>query len=330
MNDISPERHGELLAAWPGKVYQDRAANTRLCQFAKRVTPFVAGAEVLEIGSNAGLLAAMLCGDAASYVGLEPDPHFAAQADITASKLGAHFTTARVPLARWKPGTTTPTAILATRSLYHLQHAEVRKLSVLLSGCDVVGVQTKGTRARVRTNRHCLWDSLRLLQFLEKRGFVCHCWIDGADCNTLGLRRPIFEGPVDLEAGTIGDDDVSYGAVGFYSRLAPRCGVKVWYSLLDGKRCSLGRVTKAFRSYQIAHEIGLAPEPYFICECSIGGEPVYGIVVQHITPATEDPPRAVRREFRVKLRDVGLRLRGRGKAADFGCENGRWYFLDLN
>ena len=160
-NTLARRWQGEVFQTWPRKEVKYQIACIEV----------FAGKDVVDVGSNAGLLTWELARFARSFIGVERDPVAYAQSLITQQyiPIPGRFLNWRMRKFALKCRRFNFNAVFASRVLYHLNDYEVALLKRrVLSRCSVVVfVANEGKGEEKMENSSRLHRSENLRRFLE-------------------------------------------------------------------------------------------------------------------------------------------------------------------
>ena len=172
---IPEEIHSKLVEKWKGRKYATRERVEERERHLEGLLPLLAGKEVLELGSNAGVTAYDVCKYAKGYVGVEPDKDHYEQALLMMPHLpqgGAFMHGSLQDYLGSCEGN--HNALIVCIALYLLSRKEVDLLeSGVLPKCDVVIIQERTAKRPCRENYNPLklHKPKNIVKLLERNGF---------------------------------------------------------------------------------------------------------------------------------------------------------------
>jgi len=176
---ISKKLHLELINKWSkvGKVYslRNKRVIARLKWFDKHLE-LLDGLNVLEVGSNSGLMAIDICKHAKFYIGLEKKEVYYRQSLQTLTyaldSQKAHFCNLRLSEYDHNvfPFSTKLYGVVLSRVLYYLKDGDIEVLKDILKNCKVALVFCGSTNER-KLNKYGFHKAKNTKKFFEDNGF---------------------------------------------------------------------------------------------------------------------------------------------------------------
>ena len=176
---ISKDLHNTLINKWSkvGKVYslRNKRVIARLKWFDKHLE-LLDGLNVLEVGSNSGLMAIDICKHAKFYIGLEKKEVYYRQSLQTLTyaldSQKAHFCNLRLSEYDHNvfPFSTKLYGVVLSRVLYYLKDGDIEVLKDILKNCKVALVFCGSTNER-KLNKYGFHKAKNTKKFFEDQGF---------------------------------------------------------------------------------------------------------------------------------------------------------------
>ena len=169
--------YSKLRSKWKGQIYQNYRKSIGRFYLINPVIDIFKDKDVLEIGSNAGLYSLKIMEVARSYIGIDKDKHFHAQAKITKKVLGTdNVEFVNNSLSRFvrsqirKEIEYNYNALFASFIIYHLNEKEISMLEeFILPKIEVAIIQTRNKLKDNNLNQYK--DKNKLVNFIESNGF---------------------------------------------------------------------------------------------------------------------------------------------------------------
>lgn len=171
---IPKEIHEQLEAQWQGRKYATRKRLKKRQQHLEPLLRLFTEKDVLELGSNAGILAYEITKWSKSYLGIEPDKVYYEQALLTSQHLNQPFKFINNTLALSVKEIGNINAFIMCVALYLLNKEELNLLkNIVFPKCDVVIIQERKAKrpSREDYNPYGLHEPKKIRDFLRDCGF---------------------------------------------------------------------------------------------------------------------------------------------------------------
>jgi len=168
---LTKKLYRRIRAQWKGRIYSDEWILPRV-KILRKYLHYLAGKNVLEVGVNAGIFAYEITEHAESYIGLEKEAFYYAQAEKTHNYIQNPDTAFFHCDLLTMPPALTYNAFVGLFVLYHFYPREIEVFrNTVLPQCDTVLIQLRNGKRKTIKNGYAFEKPNNTIRFLKNAGF---------------------------------------------------------------------------------------------------------------------------------------------------------------